>query len=182
MANQPVKMDYDSMSVPSLRKELSIRIDKYTTRARSSSDETSDWTRSRSGNSPLAKRIYLVERKYGNSPGKKVSSVFYHIRRTKFKLAMNQSRNRPRHVANLARTCRRVHQRRKCGRAQSWIVRYSMNIFSPEWFTEAFKERGVPDAMIPKIALDKLNRKSKGGKRRRSDAALVSAKESVAKQ
>ena len=45
----------------------------------------------------------------------------------------------------------------------------------PQWFTEAFKER-VPDEMIPKSALYKLHKKAKGGQRKRSSAALVSAK------
>ena len=45
----------------------------------------------------------------------------------------------------------------------------------PEWFTEAFKE-SVPDEMIPKSALKEMNKKAKGGNRRRSSAALVSAK------
>ncbi len=44
----------------------------------------------------------------------------------------------------------------------------------PEWFTEGFKER-VPDSMIPKSVLEELNRKSAGGKRRRSSVGLSSA-------
>ena len=40
----------------------------------------------------------------------------------------------------------------------------------PDWFSEAFKEK-VPDDMIPQKALEKMNGKAKGGKRRRSSAA-----------
>ena len=43
----------------------------------------------------------------------------------------------------------------------------------PDWFTEGFKA-GVPDDFIPKAALDELNRKSVGGKRRRSSVGLLS--------
>ena len=41
----------------------------------------------------------------------------------------------------------------------------------PEWFTAGFKE-SVPDHMIPKASLDKLNRNGVGGKRRRSSVSL----------
>ena len=40
----------------------------------------------------------------------------------------------------------------------------------PEWFTEAFKER-VPDDMMPRRALEDLNKKA-GGERRRSSAGF----------
>ncbi len=41
----------------------------------------------------------------------------------------------------------------------------------PDWFSDAFKE-SVPDDMIPKSALDELNKKA-GGVRRRSSAGFV---------
>ena len=42
----------------------------------------------------------------------------------------------------------------------------------PDWFTEGFKA-GVTDDYMPKGALDELNRKSVGGKRRRSSIGLL---------
>ena len=42
----------------------------------------------------------------------------------------------------------------------------------PKWFTEGFKA-GVPDEFIPKGNLDKLNKQSVGGKRRRSSLGVT---------
>ena len=42
----------------------------------------------------------------------------------------------------------------------------------PEWFTEAFKA-SIPDDFIPKVALEDLNKKGAGGKRRRSSAGFI---------